>query len=89
MSEISLLKRTRAMNRFVNTESEWKGEFLFDQFDGTGPSGSPPEVVPNIPEGPNRNGPFAFDVRLKFPGFLGKSRRISGRCFSPSTSACS
>ena len=38
------------------------------RFGRTGPSGQrgpPPEVVPNIPVGPNRNGPFHLAGQLK------------------------
>ena len=37
--------------------------------DQTGHSGPPPKLVPNIPVGPNRNGPFHLMNQPKFPEF--------------------
>ena len=63
MSEISLLKRS------------WGNELAVCQYwNGcstrpTGQSGSPPEVVPNIPVGPNRNEPFYLTCDRNFQNF--------------------
>ena len=37
--------------------------------DQTGHSGPPSKLVPNIPVGPNRNGPFHLMNQPKFPDF--------------------
>ena len=37
---------------------EWKAFGPTDRNDQTGHSGPPSKLVPNIPVGPNRNGPF-------------------------------
>ena len=37
--------------------------------DQTGQSGPPWKLVPNIPVGPNRNGPFRLMYQRKFPEF--------------------
>ena len=51
----------RAKNRFVNN-----GTANFDRNIPTGTSGPPPEVIPNIPVGRNRNGPFHFNSDRNF-----------------------
>ena len=40
-----------------------------DRNDQTGHSGPPSKLVPNIPVGPNRNGPFHLMNQPKFPDF--------------------
>ena len=40
-----------------------------DRNDQTGQSGPPSKLVPNIPVGPNRNGPFHLMNQPKFPEF--------------------
>ena len=40
-----------------------------DRNDQTGQSGPPSKLVPNIPVGPNRNGPFRLMYQPKFPEF--------------------
>ena len=44
--------------------------------DQTGQSGPPSKLVPNIPVGPNRNGPFHFMYQQKFPEFW----ELNGKC---------
>ena len=47
-----------------------KGHFgPTDRNDQTGHSGPPSKLVPNIPVGPNRNGPFHLMNQPKFPDF--------------------
>ena len=47
-----------------------KGHFSpTDRNDQTGHSGPPSKLVPNIPVGPNRNGPFHLMNQPKFPDF--------------------
>ena len=40
-----------------------------DRNDQTGHSGPPSKLVPNIPVGPNRNGPFHLMNQPEFPEF--------------------
>ena len=40
-----------------------------DRNDQTGQGRPPSKLVPNIPVGPNRNGPFHLMYQLKFPEF--------------------
>ena len=50
--------------------SNGKGHFgPTDRNDQTGQSGPPLKLVPNIPVGPNRNGPFHLIYQTKFPAF--------------------
>ena len=54
-----------------------KGHFgPTDRNDQTGHSGPPSKLVPNIPVGPNRNGPFHFMYQQKFPEFW----ELNGKC---------
>ena len=47
-----------------------KGHFgLTDRNDQTGHCGPPSKLLPNIPVGPNRNGPFRLMNQPKFPEF--------------------
>ena len=43
-----------------------------DQNDQTGQSGQPSKLVPNIPVGPNRNGPFHLIYQPRFSKFWGE-----------------
>ena len=53
-----------------NNFSNGKGHFgPTDRNDQTGHSGPPSKLVPNIPVGPNRNGPFHLMNQPKFPVF--------------------
>ena len=57
-----------------------KGHFgPTDRNDQTGHCGPPSKLVPNIPVGPNRNGPFHLMNQPKFPEFWvnGKHPSIS------------
>ena len=61
--------------------SNAKGHFgPTDRSDQTGHSGPPSKLVPNIPIGPNRNGPFHLMNQPKFPEFWieWKAPEVSG-----------
>ena len=55
--------------------SNGKGHFgPTDRNDETGQSGPPSKLVPNIPVGPNRNGPFHLMCQPKFLEFWVKRK---------------
>ena len=56
--------------QFETILANGKGHFgPTDRNDQTGHSGPPSKLVPNIPVGPNRNGPFHLMYQPKLPEF--------------------
>ena len=65
-----LVRRIEKSGTGDNNLANGKGHFgPTDRNDQTGHSGPPSKLVPNIPVGPNRNGPFHLMNQPKFPDF--------------------
>ena len=65
-----LVRRIEKSGTGDNNLANGKGHFgPTDRNDQTGHSGPPSKLVPNIPVGPNRNGPFHLTNQPKFPDF--------------------
>ena len=70
---IILLSRLQKSGTGDNNFVKWKGTFRSDRTKSsvTGQSGPSSKLVPSIPVGPNRNGPFLVMHQPKFPKFSG------------------
>ena len=67
---IVLVSRIQKSGTGDNNLSNGKGHFgLIDRNERTGQSGAPSKLVPNIPVGPNRNGPFHLISNRNFRNF--------------------
>ena len=68
---IILLSRLQKSGTGDNNFVKWIGTFRSDRtkWSVTGQSGPPSKLVPSIPVGPNRNGPFLVMYQPKFPEF--------------------
>ena len=68
---IILLSRLQKSGTGNNNFVKWEGTFRSDRtkWSVTGQSGPPSKLVPSIPVGPNRNGPFLVMYQPKFPEF--------------------
>ena len=65
-----LVSRIKKSGTGDNNFGKWKGTFRSDRpKNQTGHCGPPSKLVPNIPVGPNRNGPFHLMNQAKFPEF--------------------
>ena len=70
---IILLSRLQKSGTGDNNFVKWKGTFRSDRTKSsvTGQRGPSSKLVPSIPVGPNRNGPFLVMHQPKFPKFSG------------------